>query len=321
MPRAPIRYLCGLWAAALLLAPAALRAEMPRAQVPVNPLRPAAVTRMVPLDPWDDGGQPAVQPIAVQENLPPPEPRSIVPPQLGQSAIGNGSYFDPPGAGPAGDDSIGHDSLVQPWFTHTDPNDPYRHIGLGRPLIGTSWLNRPWFVGGFLGGLLADDLISGEIESNNSFFLGGRVGWDFDHYWGMEGRYAYSHPQLTGGDGVSLSDRSRDYFIDMSLAYYPWGDSQWRPFVTWGFGLQTFRFHDRDDRQISQSLLSMPIGIGLKFYHSPWHTLRLDLYDNIAFGDGRLSSMQNFTLAAGVEFRFGGRPTSYFPWHGGTAMW
>ena len=60
----------------------------------------------------------------------------------------------PPGAiGP-------HDLFVQPWFTHTDPNDPFRHQGVGRPLVGTSWLNRPVFVGVFLGGLLADDLIS-----------------------------------------------------------------------------------------------------------------------------------------------------------------
>jgi hypothetical protein len=247
----------------------------------------------------------------VQENLPPPEPKSIVPQHLGQ-----------PGSGqPGADEAFHHDSIVQPWFTHTDPNDPYRHVGLGRPLIGTSWLNRPWFVGGFLGGLLADDLISGEVESNNSFFLGGRVGWDFDHYWGMEGRYAFSHPQLTDGDGNTLPDRARDYFIDLSLAYYPWGDSQWRPFISGGFGLQTFRFRDESNEQISQSLLSMPIGVGLKFYHSPWHTLRLEAYDNIAFGDGRLSTMQNFTLSAGIEFRFGGRPTSYYPWHGSTSQW
>jgi hypothetical protein len=307
MPRAPVRFLCGLLAAAWLLAPGAARAQMP-----VNPLRPAAsAASAAPIDPWAEPDSAHIQPIAVQENLPSPEPPSIVPPHLGQ----------PTGPEQIGPGMHGHDSLVQPWFTHTDPNDPYRHIGLGRPLIGTSWLNRPWFVGGFLGGLLADDLISGEVESNNSFFLGGRVGWDFDHYWGMEGRYAFSRPQITDGEGNSLPDRSRDYFIDMSLAYYPWGDSQWRPFVSWGFGLQTFRFRDDSNEQVSQSLLSMPIGVGLKFYHSPWHTLRLDLYDNIAFGDGRLGTMQNFTLAAGVEFRFGGRPTSYFPWHGSTSLW
>ncbi len=305
MPRAAVRYLCGTIAAALWLTPAILRAELP-----ANPLRPPpSQSVLVAADPWETAAEAYVQPIAVQENLPAPEPKSIVPQQLGQ----------PPAHGEMGYGEHGHDSLVQPWFTHTDPNDPYRHMGLGRPLIGTSWLNRPWFVGGFLGGLLADDLISGEVESNNSFFLGGRLGWDFDHYWGMEGRYAYSHPQISDPSGNSF-DRSRDYFIDVSLAYYPWGDSQWRPFFSWGFGLQTFRFWDQDDDQISQSLLSMPIGIGIKFYHSPWHTMRLDLYDNIAFGDGRLSSMQNFTLAAGVEFRFGCRPTSYFPWHGSTSL-
>jgi hypothetical protein len=225
-----------------------------------------------------------------------------------------------PHPGPPG--AIGpHDSFVQPWFTHTDPNDPFRHQGVGRPLVGTSWLNRPVFVGVFLGGLLADDLISGHVESNNSFFFGGRLGWDFDHYWGLEGRYAFSRPQINDGDGNTLSDPARDYFIDVSLAYYPWGDSQWRPFISGGLGLQTFRFHDDQDERVHQSLLSLPIGVGIKFYHSPFHTLRLEAYDNIAFGDGRLKTMQNFTIAAGVEFRFGGRPVSYFPWHGSTSYW
>lgn len=244
---------------------------------------------------------------------PPADPWRVgAPPQAPPGAIGPHA---PPGAiGP-------HDSFVQPWFTHTDPNDPFRHQGVGRPLVGTSWLNRPVFVGAFLGGLLADDLIGGHVESNNSFFLGGRLGWDFDHYWGLEGRYAFSRPQINDGDGNTLSDPSRNYFIDVSLAYYPWGDSQWRPFITGGLGLQTFRFHDDAGERVHQSLLSLPIGVGIKFYHSPFHTLRLEAYDNIAFGDGRLKTMQNFTIAAGVEFRFGGRPVSYFPWHGSTSYW
>ncbi len=311
-----VRNLCGLLAAALL--PAGLCA-----QTPVNPLRPAGANVRLSddgppaIDIWDEQQEPYIQPVAIDENLPLPEPRSVVPHHLGQLPPQPGAVWpdDPQGPHPH------PDPLVQPWFTHTDPNDPHRHAGLGRPLIGTSWLNRPWYVGAFLGGMLADDLIGNEVETNNSFFLGGRVGWDFDHYWGLEGRYAFSHPMLTDGDGNTLPDRAREYFADVSLAYYPWGDSQWRPFFSAGLGFQTFRFRDDTGQRVSQSLLSVPLGVGLKFYHSPWHSLRLEAYDNIALSDGRLRTMQNFTLAAGVEFRFGGRPTSYFPWHGGTSHW
>jgi hypothetical protein len=294
-----------------------------RAEVPLNPLRPEAPPANTPqqasasqeepdqADIWKLPADEPTRPIWAGEELPPPEPKSVVPDHLGQPKGPHGESWPEPAG----------DSWVQPWFTHTDPNDPYRHVGLGRPLIGTSWLNRPWYVGAFIGGLLADDLISNRVESNNSFFIGGRLGWDFDHYWGLEGRYAFSRPQLSDGTGDPLSDAAREYFVDVSLAYYPWGDSQWRPYASIGLGFQTFRFHDDTGERIHQSLLSMPLGLGLKFFHSPHCTLRLEACDNIAFGDGNLKTMQNFTLAAGVEFRFGGRPTSYFPWHGSTSYW
>ncbi len=320
MPRVSLQVFGSLAAFVALLG-----GPMLRAQAPVNPLRPTrTITRISDdsgsaEDVWDQPDEPYVQQVAMADDLPPPAPKSVVPQHLGQL---------PPPADQqslwAGDPQ-GHqphpDALVQPWFTHTDPNDPFRHVGVGRPLIGTSWLNRPWYVGAFIGGVLADDLIGSRVETNNSYFLGGRLGWDFDHYWGLEGRYAFSNPMLTDGEGNTLSDPAREYFVDVSLAYYPWGDSQWRPFFSGGLGFQTFRFRDDEGQRVSQSLLSMPLGMGLKFYHSPWHTLRLEAYDNIAFGDGRLRTMQNFTLAAGIEFRFGGRPTSYFPWHGGTSHW
>ena len=44
-------------------------------------------------------------------------------------------------------------------FRHGNPDDPGRHVGKGNPLEGTSWLNRPWHVGFFLGALYGDDVI------------------------------------------------------------------------------------------------------------------------------------------------------------------
>ena len=56
------------------------------------------------------------------------------------------------------------------WFAHGDPNDPYRHIGLGQPLIGTSWRNRPIYFGAFVGGIMMDDIVP------NRIYLKGRDG-------------------------------------------------------------------------------------------------------------------------------------------------
>jgi hypothetical protein len=65
----------------------------------------------------------------------------------------------------------------------------------------------------------------------------------------------------------------------------------------------------------------MPLGLGLKIYQSPWFTIRFDVTDNISFGGGHVDAMNNFSLALGVEFRFGGKRPSYFPWTGNTSYW
>lgn len=67
---------------------------------------------------------------------------------------------------------------------HHDPNDPARHVGLGHPLVGTSWRNRPFHVGWLYGEMLGDELIQDRIDQDASMFGGYRLGWDFDHYWG-----------------------------------------------------------------------------------------------------------------------------------------
>ncbi|MDX1945657.1 MAG: outer membrane beta-barrel protein [Pirellulaceae bacterium] len=308
-----------------------------RAETPLNPLRQSALRRVSPDPVPAPAPRPAARPdvfaevpaseirqVVATEDLPPPDPPTVVPPQFGEPAnpYGGPRYGYLPSDAPG--DIVGgppHDGQHQPWFTHGDPNDPYRHVGLGEPLIGTSWLNRPWYFGAFLGAMLADDPIRGEVLSNNSYFVGSRLGWDFDHYWGFEGRYAFSKPQINNAADIALDGPSRNYYLDVSVAYYPWGDSRWRPFGTIGLGVQTFRFDDENGTKVHQSLLSLPLGIGFKYLHSPVFDMRFEAYDNIAFGDGRLDTMNNFTLMVGGELRFGGRVKHYFPWHGNIAGW
>jgi len=177
------------------------------------------------------------------------------------------------------------------------------------------------FGGVFLGGVLMNDLVSNRVDQNDTAFMGLRLGFDFDHYWGLEGRYAFACPELIDGQGTPLPDHSRDYFVDVSLVHYPFGDSRWRPYLSLGLGFQTFRFNDDLHHRMSESLFSVPLGTGIKYFYGPWVSLRFDLVDNIAVGNAHVSGMHNVSFLAGVEYRFGGRRQSYYPWHNNTAYW
>jgi hypothetical protein len=196
-------------------------------------------------------------------------------------------------------------------FNHSDPDDPARHIGMGDPLYGTSWLNRPCFIGGMFGAMVADDPISGLAELQDDGILSLHIGGDFDHYWGGEVR-------LAGGD-FQLYDSPSDssdgiYFADMRLLYYPWGDARWRPYYGFGFGTQRHDFTDNFDRDFNTMLLHFPLGIGVKYLCHPSCAVRLEATHNISFGGGGLDAMDHFTLTGGFEYHFGGRRKSYFPY-------
>jgi hypothetical protein len=320
-------------ALAAALAAGGLRAGEPQNPLRTMPLGESAKTTLSPL-----AESPSEFPLAIDPApLPPPSagpleapselPPSIVPPAFGQPKL----LPQPPTLGGPPDAELAppiweepawqhlvHPWFDEPWFSHSDPNDPHRHRGLGQPLVGTSWRNRPWFAGAFVGGVMMNDLLPNHIYQNDTSFVGARLGLDFDHYWGMEGRWAFARPELTMGDGTPLPDPSRDYFADVSLVYYPFGDARWRPYLLAGLGFQTFRFNNDLGQRISEAALEVPLGFGVKYFYGPWFTLRFDFADNLAVGNARVSGMHNISLMAGAEFRFGGRRPSYFPWHNNT---
>ena len=304
----------------------AARPEPARPSPRATPAKPTVTSprRFTDYDVWGDDAisslQPGLNPLrqaAFNEELPPPAMLTL------EQALRE-NHWDK--SGPHGN----HDKSAEDpwqdtlfshgWFVHTDPNDPHRSIGWGEPLVGTSWRNRPWYVRAFVGGIFNGDLIAGHVMQNNTAIGGIRLGHDFDHYWGVEGRFAYSNPHITLPDGTPIGV-SRNYLVDVELLYYPWGDSRWRPYLSLGLGQATFRFTDDQANVIHESLLSMPLGVGLKCFHSPWLTTRFDLVENFAFGSHTLDSQANFSLMVGVEYRFGGRRPSYFPWHGNTVGW
>jgi hypothetical protein len=192
-----------------------------------------------------------------------------------------------------------------------------RHRGEGEPLMNASWLNRPYYAGFFLGALEGDTLIADEIDQSVGFLYGFRLGWDYDMYWGMETRLGFSELGLDFVNEPTIVGLSTDIVIwDASLVYYPWGDSRWRPYLSLGIGLVDFDFLDEVALRRSDAVVGIPLGVGLKYRHSDWITMRFDFADNIALGErADYETMNNLSLGYGLEFRFGGSRTSYFPWN------
>jgi len=214
--------------------------------------------------------------------------------------------------------------VPNPWaIRHADPNDPARHVGLGHPLVGTSWRNRPFHVGWLFGELIGDQLIDERVDQDMSTYGGYRLGWDFDHYWGTEVRFGFSYLGLTDTTPLEASGvrTSRDRFWDLNLMYYPWGDARWRPFVSLGIGAGNFSFTDETAELVRASVVTFPIGAGFKYYSDNWLVWRASVTDQWSLGGQGVNSMHNIALTAGVEIRFGGSRVGYFPYRSGLHLW
>jgi hypothetical protein len=206
-----------------------------------------------------------------------------------------------------------------PWSERTPFDD--RHAEYGEPLTNTSWLNRPLYAGLFVGAWMGDDLIDGQVGQHTTFLGGYRFGWDYDYYWGTEARLALATPTLADLE-IPNDHRTADVLVtDLNLMYYPWGDSRWRPYASFGLGMGYFIFRDSEDRRFREVMVGMPLAIGVKYRWHEWLVMRADLQDNIYFENAGLSSMGNFSMTAGVEIRFGGHRTHYWPYHPGGHLW
>ncbi len=198
---------------------------------------------------------------------------------------------------------------VEPW----EPGPPLPPRRWGNPLSGTSWRNRPWQVGAFFGGLLGDDLIDGRAEQETGLIGGGRVGYDFTHHWGGEVRFAQSEFDVDVGAGAD-EQSGDEWLLDVDLLLYPWGDAQWRPFVSLGAGVARLQFHDDAGDSHRETLFQIPLGVGVKYFFHRWLALRAEVTHHFILGDSGVDSRDNLSATAGVEFRFGARPRVYYPW-------
>jgi len=205
-----------------------------------------------------------------------------------------------------------------------------RHKGLGQPLLRSSWLNRPLSVSSFAGVMHGSPLINDWVGQKTGYFGGYRFGLDFDHYWGLELRYGFGTIPLWDSQRAKAAssfgeDRPHDTDIvlgDFDLLYYPWGDSTWRPYFMVGLGAAGLKFQDLLGNPFKRTVFAMPLAFGLKYRCNSRLVLRFDFADNIIFGDGHgFDMLHNLSINGGVEIRYGGTRTAYWPWNPARHYW
>jgi hypothetical protein len=191
-----------------------------------------------------------------------------------------------------------------------------------QPLRTESWLNRPLSASGFAGGLWGDDVIAGQVDSQSGFFAGFRFGWDFDHRWAVETRFGFTELNLQDPLGGSQLDTADIFLWDASLLYYPWGQTRWRPYFIVGSGFADIDFVNDAGSRVKDTVLGLPFGGGLKVRLNRRMALRFEFLDNVAFGSAHgMGTMHHISLTGGIELRFGGRRTSYWPWSPDRNWW
>jgi hypothetical protein len=196
-----------------------------------------------------------------------------------------------------------------------------RSVGWGWPMTGTSWLNRPYYLGASIGPMWLTSRPIPSVERDTDAIGSIYFGWNWDYYWGSEFLYSYATPELRNrvAEGNPKSDRLAHW--DYSYLYYPWGDSWIRPYWRFGIGNTKFDFPHDDGRRRDEWVLSTPFGVGVKYPVRRWLALRTEFTDQLSWANSGVATQHNLTLNFGFEFHFGGHRKSYWPWNPGMEFW
>ena len=197
-----------------------------------------------------------------------------------------------------------------------------RNVGVGWPLVGTSWLNRPYYVGGEFGTIwitrAQEDSVTRDVDTFGGIF----VGWDWDHYWGSELRFGHATPELVNANALDAERNDVLFTWNYNAMYYPWGDAMLRPYWRWGIGNTTVRFPARRrhaPRRMAASHFRSASASSIRFRR--WLAGRAEFTDHLSMGHNGVPTQNNLTLTFGLEWRFGVHPPSYWPWNPSRHIW
>jgi hypothetical protein len=249
------------------------------------------------------------------ESFAPPEGWYGAPAEMTPEEIG------PPGWSGGHVEESGHYLPGLDWLGLRQYQSHGRNVGLGWPMVGTSWLNRPYYFGGEIGTIwmtrAVNDAVSRDVDTFGGIFLG----CDWDHYWGGELKFNRATPELVNANAPDARRSDVLFHWSYSAMYYPWGDSTIRPYWRWGIGNTKFDFPLDDGTRRDEWLLTFPIGIGVKYPVRRWLAARAELTDYLSIGQNDLATQNNITLTFGLEMHLGVHPRSYWPWNPSRHIW
>jgi hypothetical protein len=228
---------------------------------------------------------------------------------------------------PLGETLFACAKTISPFCTPSGPDK-----GVGMPLVNKSWQDHPWYVGGFVGRISGSELVSQMIEQKNGATGGFTVGYNFSDYWGLESRlhlaaidiydtdYARRLVEEASGGSVILLPVTRTNnltMFDASVHYYPLGNAKWRPYFKYGLGIGRQKFTHTFGNQLSEDIVTMPLGMGMRYWWNERIAIQADLVDNIVFASGIAKTQNNVAFTVGLTYAFGNgkkkSPVLYWP--------
>jgi hypothetical protein len=196
-----------------------------------------------------------------------------------------------------------------------------RNVGWGGPLVGTSWLNRTKYVGFTLGPMWFTNRVAPNVGRDTDVMGSVFYGWDWDYYWGSEFQYAYATPELVNETRRDVPPSGRLVSWNYSFMYYPWGDSNLRPYWRFGVGDSHFDFPTDAGTRWDEWLYTIPFGVGVKYPLRRFLAARIEFVDQYSIGGHGAASQHNLTLNFGLEYRFGSKKKAYWPWNPESRVW
>ena len=192
---------------------------------------------------------------------------------------------------------------------------------MGIPLTGTSWLNRPYYLGGEIGTVWLTRPINSDLTNDIDMFGGIFAGCDWDYYWGTELAVNRATPEIINEKARDAKRGDTLMEETVSLMYYPWGDSLFRPYWRVGMGATEIDYPTDRGHRRDETLWTFPIGIGLKYPIRRFLAVRAEFTDQLALGNEGVATQHDLTLTFGLEWRFGVHPRSYWPWNPSRHIW
>jgi hypothetical protein len=200
--------------------------------------------------------------------------------------------------------------------------------GVGMPLVGKSWLDHPYYFGGFVGSMSGSDLVAGMIKQKSGGHGGMLFGYNFNDYWGLESRLHFSAIDIYDTDYAkqllmdtgytSIASRTNELTIfDVAVQHYPLGNAKWRPYVKYGLGIGHETYVNTFGNKIAADVVTMPLGAGLRYWWNEQIAIQADLIDNVVFASGGTKTQNNVAFTVGLTYSFGTskkkHPVYYWP--------